>query len=1077
MLNLLLAPDTTKIKQGSAIMKVFLKNPACVQPLMVQISQSPVDGHRQMAAVLLRRKIGILWRKQGADVMTQVKATLLERLVAEQTRLVRLSIAALISALAKKIVPDGTWNELMQFLLECCKSGEAGHREVAMMLFRALAENIGDALKPHLAMMQNIFMMGLQDPSESVRTEALKALGVLVLYLETEEEIMNFRTVIPPMVAAVRQAVYSGNDEAASVAFEAFDELAESEAQVLVQHIPIIIQLMAEVMVTPTIDINIREKASMFVVQIVEAKAGKLVKHNLVDPLLDCCFRLSVEPFADSFEVGEMTPQKLAVEILDSLAHNTPKQVIFQRSMQHASSLLQPNQNENNMKGGLVVVAVLAEGLSEFFKEGLKQLVEVTCACTKHSSSTVRSAAAVAITQFADYLQPEILSFHEMILPCVFSMLLNPNETLSVKKRVVVAIEVFCENLGDDLLPYVQRLMEMLVRLMQQGDLVIQECCINAIKSVAKAAKEKFEPYFLDTIKMMAQLMSQKEDTMLTLRAKATECVGGIALAVGKAKFGPFLPDFFKLAIEGCSMECFALREAAYAFFSSLALLLDVEFAQFLPTVMPLLLATCASDDGVVINQEDTDAFGNKIDEEEISDSEEDEGDDEEGKRRLKFSIRSGALDEKIAAVDTISTIVNVVGEPLLPYLDKTVDLLSELSEYPHYVVRKVVMQAYEEIFGLLCTYFPNPEEWTAGNGTEMHPRTGPTVDKMIPVIVSRMKDEEEKEVAAAACEALCEACKRFGLAAIQENIDDVYEATMELLLEKSPCQQAYEDDDPENAEHDEVLIDSVTDVVGALAQVVGDTFEPIFRQMFPNLIKFCQPHRPASDRSMAIGCIAEVSEVIGPRLADYLTDVFSVVLAGLKDPNVAVRRNSAFCLGSIVMTKIPVVKQAYGQCLTGLQGLFNTTGAPEKEKDQVMAARDNAVSTLAKMITSGAESLPLPDVIKLMLSGCPLVEDQTEAKYVYPCLIQLFSSHPDLMTPHVPEVISIFSQVLGTEHVDDQVKRGMVMLCKSFAQKGGPQVQAVIQALPPDRAQIIVQAIQQPESGAPSSGVTIHFN
>jgi len=328
--------------------------------------------------------------------------------------------------------------------------------------------------------------------------------------------------------------------------------------------------------------------------------------------------------------------------------------------------------------------------------------------------------------------------------------------------------------------------------------------------------------------------------------------------------------------------------------------------------------------------------------------------------------------------------------------------------------------------------------------------------------------------VAAAACEALVEMCKRFGLAAIQESIDEVYEATMELLQEKSPCQQSYEDDDPENAEHDEVLIDSVTDVVGVLAQVVGDPFEPIFRQMFPFVVKFCAPHRPASDRSMAIGCIAEVAEVIGARLQDYLTDVFTVVLNGMKDPNVAVRRNSAFCLGTIVMTKIPVVKQAYGQCLTGLQALFNVAGAPEKDKDQVMAARDNAVSTLSKMIAAGAEALPLPDVIKLMLSGCPLVEDQSEAKYVYPCIIQLFNTHPDLLTPHVPVVISIFSQVLPTDHVDEPVKRNMVALLKSFAQKGGPQVQALIQALPPERAQVVMQALQQPD--VPPGGVTMHF-
>lgn len=1072
VLDLLLAPDTVKIKQGSAIMKVFLKNPACVQPLMVQIAQSPVDGHRQIAAVLLRRKIGTLWRKLPADVMSQVKATLLERLVAEKQRLVRMSIAALISALAKKIVPDGTWNELMQFLLQCCKSGETGHREVAMMLFRALAENIGDALKPHLATMQSIFIGGLQDPSDNVRTEALKALGVLVMSLETEEEVMAFRAVIPPMVAAVRQAVYSGNEEAAAVAFEAFDELVEVEASVLAQHIPIVIQLMAEVMVTPSIDMNIREKASMFVVQIIEAKTGKLIKHNLIEPLLDCCFRLSVEPYADSFEASDMTPQKLAVEILDALAFNTPKQLIYQRSMQHVSALLQPGQNDNNMKGGLVVVAVLAEGLSELFKDNLKQLIEVICACTKHSSSAVRSAAAVAITQFSDFLQPDILSYHEMILPCVFSMLLNPNEILSVKKRVVVAIEVFCEHMGDDLLPYVQQLMEMLVRLMQQGDPVIQECCINAIKSVAKAAKEKFEPYFVETIKMMGQLMSQKEDALLALRAKATECVGGIATAVGKARFGPYLPDFFRLAVEGTALECYQLREAAYSFFSSIALMLDTEFAQFMPTVMPLLIATCASDDGLVVNQEDTDAFGNKI-EEEISDSDPDDEDDDEGmNRRVKFSIRSGALDEKIAAVETISTIANVVGEPLVPYLDKCIEYMQELSEYPHYIVRKVVLQAFEEIFGLLHTYFPNPEEWTPGNATKMHPRTELVVDLMIPVIISRMKDEEEKEVAAAACEALVVACKRFGLATIQDNIDDVYEATLDLLHERSPCQQAFDADDPENAEHDEVLIDSVTDVVGVLAQVVGGEFEPIFRQMFPNLVKFCQPHRPASDRSMAIGCIAEVTEAIGTRLEEYLPGVFTVVLAGLNDPSVAVRRNSAFCLGTIVTTNIPVVRQAYAQCLTALQPLFNIAGASERDKEQVMATRDNAASALAKMITAGAEALPLADVVKLMLSALPLVEDQSEAKYVYPCVIQLFSTHPDLMTPHIPAVISIFSQVLGTDHVEEPVKRGMVMLCKSFAQKGGPQVQAVIQALPPERAAIIMQALQQPEG----PGVTIHF-
>jgi hypothetical protein len=55
------------------VLQVFMKKPECVQPLMIQISSSTAIEARQMAAVLLRKKIGVHFKKLPADLQTQVK--------------------------------------------------------------------------------------------------------------------------------------------------------------------------------------------------------------------------------------------------------------------------------------------------------------------------------------------------------------------------------------------------------------------------------------------------------------------------------------------------------------------------------------------------------------------------------------------------------------------------------------------------------------------------------------------------------------------------------------------------------------------------------------------------------------------------------------------------------------------------------------------------------------------------------------------------------------------------------------------------------------------------------------------
>lgn len=67
-------------------------------------------------------------------------------------------------------------------------------------------------------------------------------------------------------------------------------------------------------------------------------------------------------------------------------------------------------------------------------------------------------------------------------------------------------------------------------------------------------------------------------------------------------------------------------------------------------------------------------------------------------------------------------------------------------------------------------------------------------------------------------------------------------EATLQLLREESACQQSDDDsdiDDDDGTEHDEVLMDAVSDLLPAFAKSMGPHFAPIFAKLFDPLMKF----------------------------------------------------------------------------------------------------------------------------------------------------------------------------------------------------------------------------------------------
>lgn len=145
--------------QATEKIKQLMKTAQCIPPLMTQMAGHPEVAVRQLAAVLLRRRLAKGWGSLGLESRNGIKQTLLARLVEDPAHLVRLSIAHIVSSLAKVIFME--WRtELFEFLQKCSDSKDQAHREIAQVTFSSILDLNATALAPLLDEFARMFQKG-----------------------------------------------------------------------------------------------------------------------------------------------------------------------------------------------------------------------------------------------------------------------------------------------------------------------------------------------------------------------------------------------------------------------------------------------------------------------------------------------------------------------------------------------------------------------------------------------------------------------------------------------------------------------------------------------------------------------------------------------------------------------------------------------------------------------------------------------------------------------------------------------------------------------------------------------------
>ena len=484
-----------------------------------------------------------------------------------------------------------------------------------------MTETVGEHLKPQFETLANLFGSALKDGEPKVQNAAVKALGLLMSYLADESSQIDIFTPLVPGVLTVAEACRSRNDEeVVSTTLDVLYDLTYSPSQALAAYMGPIIQYSQLCMADSNLEMGVRDSAALVVATMAESRPKHLGRDTaLLNGILETIFNLietsegsaagalfdSNPAWKEDFEDqegyedndGGPTQTSMAQGTLDMLACELPKKYIFEPVVSRCVARL-GSADPNHRKAGIACIGVIAEGCAEQLRDHLSELMPHVFRAAGDADARVRECACFALGQISEHCQPEVLSYASQILPIVFALLDDSN--IAVQATSCYVLEMFCERLEPDgvrplLDPLVKKLAAMLEATTKRS---VQEMAVAAMAATAVAAEEEFAPYVPGVASLMSKLMDLKDEKMYSLRGRALECMGHIAIAVGKEHFRPYFTGTMKCACEGLSLDSTDLHEFGFACFANLSKVMGEEFAPALPELVPHLISVINQDEG-----------------------------------------------------------------------------------------------------------------------------------------------------------------------------------------------------------------------------------------------------------------------------------------------------------------------------------------------------------------------------------------------------------------------------------------------------------------------------------------------
>lgn len=1081
LLSQLTEPDNAVIQQATVQLKQAFKDPAIIPALCAVISGSQNPQIRQTATVMLRMRVKKHWKKINPNDRESLKAVVLQAFMKETEHSVQHSLSQLCAVMVKHETPD-RWPALLQLLNQAIKSSNPNDRQVGLMLLANVVESNPEPFKPHYRQLLQLLSTILQDlENPTALFYCICTITSLMPYIGSEE-MTQMRAMIPSLITALTPLIKSNQDQA-SEAMEVFNELLESEVSIIVPHISAMVSFCLEVGTNTSLNNSLRVKALSCISFLIKLKSKIVMKQKLLNPILQSIFPVLTaapppgeedpedqEDDDDGEGSDDDNPKHVAAQIIDTMALHMPPEKLFQHLMPLAKAALS-SENPYQKKGGLMCLAVLAEGCADYIRtKMLSSMLQTVCQSLSDSNQVVRSAALFALGQFSEHLQPDISKYCAELMPLLLGYLSSLNQAkIAHVTKAFYALENFMENLGAGIEPYLDTLMKtMLTALNNAESLKIKELAVSAIGAIANAAKELLVPYFPSIIESLKGFLTATSDEMRSLQTQSLDTLSVLARTVGKDVFSPLAAECVGLGLNLTqNIDDPDLRRCTYSLYSSVSTVSPESLTPHLDAIINVMVLALKSNEGITAHVEEDKTFvllddDDDDDEEEHGDKDLDdflEDDTETDVQEVsRFTVENAYINEKEDACDSLGEIAFNTGAAFQPFLESSLEQVYELRDYAHDDVRRAAMGA----MGQFCR--AQHKVWKENPNDVNYQALHKLLDLVLPCLLTAVKTDEERHVVMGVLETIngvVQSCKEE-VFKNPTRLKEIGTAISDVLKKKTTCQDGGcddADDEEQQAEYDSMLQEYAGEGIPLLAAAVpAEAFAPFLNDLLPLIISKAKSSCPVAERSFSVGTIGELLAALvkaqgGRGLAGRLSNrLLPVLVAGTKDSDEEVRNNSVYALGCLAEAAGPIVVSDYPMMLSVFSNLL------AKETDR--RVMDNLCGALCRMIMGNVDAVPLEQVFPALVAGLPLKEDMEENKTVYNCLAMLYSRNPAVVVQQMKPIVATSSHVLGHKDVDEETQKTVALLLKQLALHHGAEFNSVVTALPGDQQAKLSAAI-----------------
>ncbi|KQS44093.1 importin-4 isoform X3 [Drosophila erecta] len=1060
----ILGMDTERIRQSTAKMMKAYENPDSLLVLTQIVMSDRAVQERHVAAVLLKRRISKLrhWQLVPAEHQSAIKTNMLQVLIAVKEKTVKGTVAQIIGSLVRhEAEKEHSWlEEILKFIYERCSSPDPTESERGSSIFTTLMDAAPDQFSNHMDTIFPLFAGVLVTAEANGNMATPTVFNVLTgtCYLlpfvsghSGAEQIVV--KAVPLILKALGAFAEKGDSQEFMGAFNIIDAMGEYVPHLLTGNVKLILEFCLIIASNQQLEDSIRVQVITFVGSLMRLKKKVIMKQKLLEPTLAVMFEVMCQDSLDDDDdyfssESSNSPSTAATQTLDLMALHMSPEKFIPPLLQLLEPALQSPQPVLR-RSSFICMGVIAEGCSEAIgNKYLEVMLNIVKAGIFDSVMLVRVAAFFALGQFSEYLQPTICKYAPQILPVLFDYLSQLVMELKIgtpepkhMDRMFYALETFCENLGDDIIPHLPTLMERLFGVLEpQNSHRMREMGLTAIAAVSTAAKEHLVPYFPRIMSVLQGcLVKECPKEMQSLRIQAIDTLAALCREVGRDNIIPLADDTmnFCLMMLEDGPDDPEVRRSIYNLMSSLSSVVKESMATVFPKFIDRIMESVISSEDVLPNVSENpedDLILDTTDVEIDLDQTDDEDDQD------CYQVENDYVFEKEEAILALREFAAHTGAAFAPYLQSAFENVYKMIDHPQGDVRKACIDA-------ICGFITALHKLEDAAGLKR------ACEIAIPKFAHMLRTDDEVGVVLHLLDELGDVFKDVQLQAInnQEHAELIFGCIRDVFTNKMACQFNEEsgggdEEDSEESENDEMLFENAAN----LFPLFGLALQPeLFSLYFGRLYQFyVQRLAKAKERDIPehrayiYGALADSFKALKGCSATYFDALCPIFITGSKDSDAKSRQNSYYALGELVIHSEEKSFESYPVILQALSEAIVRESNPP--------ALDNICGAVARLIVTNPDSVPLAQVLPVLLNHLPLKEDVIENDMIQKAFRVLYLKARPSIVAHLEQILVITIEAIYKKQMpDDETTESAVALIKEIRANYPEQFNQVSNANP----------------------------